>query len=203
MKTRFLLLSFYGSKIKYYINSYIIKVKGEEPDKTNHFLQSFYRAATSGKDASKYIQRYLDHKKKKADEKKKDSDDHHKDQPEERKPEKVKEEKGKPKEKESNNRANEATREKQTLSNINEGTTEAKKTVTAQRPMSSLKKPEKFASEIKEVDDDKKINSKAPQGLIKDSNKNEIKEKNKNNDEDLSAPKSNNINIIYTAIIFF
>ncbi len=64
--------------------------------------------------------------------------------------------------------------------------------------MSSLKKPEKIASEIKEVDDEKTLNAKAPQGLIKDSKKNESKEKNKNdnnqntnNDEDLSAPKSN------------
>lgn len=58
--------------------------------------------------------------------------------------------------------------------------------------MSSLKKPEKIASEIKEVDDEKNTNSKAPQGLIKDSKKSESKEKNKNenNDEDLSAPKS-------------
>lgn len=64
--------------------------------------------------------------------------------------------------------------------------------------MSSLKKPEKIASDIKEVDDEKTVNAKAPQGLIKDSKKNESKEKNKNdnnninnNDDDLSAPKSN------------
>jgi len=160
-------------------------VKGEEPDKTNYFLQAFYRAATSGKDASKYIQRYLDHKKKKADEKKKDADE----------PQKALEKAKEPKEKESGQKHSEAAKEKekQTAPPTNTGsTTEAKKTVTSQRPMSSLKKPEKIASEIKEVDDEKNANAKAPQGLIKDSKKSESKEKNKNdnNDEDLSAPKS-------------
>jgi len=43
-------------------------VKGEEPEKTNYFLQAFYKAATSGKDFSKFIQKYLDHKKKKKEE---------------------------------------------------------------------------------------------------------------------------------------
>lgn len=157
-------------------------MKGEEPDKTNYFLQAFYRAATSGKDASKYIQRYLDHKKKKAEEKKKETEE----------PQKAPE---KAKERESAQKTSEAPKEKEkpTAPPSNTGsTTEAKKTVTAQRPMSSLKKPEKIASDIKEFDDEKNVNAKAPQGLIKDSKKNESKEKNKNenNDEDLSAPKS-------------
>lgn len=46
-----------------------VKVKnilaGEEPDKTNLFLQSFYKAAKSGKDFPKYITKYLNHIKKK------------------------------------------------------------------------------------------------------------------------------------------
>ena len=46
-------------------------LKGEEPDKTNYFLQMFFKAATDGKDNSKFIQKYLDHKRKKAEEKKK------------------------------------------------------------------------------------------------------------------------------------
>lgn len=46
-------------------------LKGEEPDKTNYFLQMFHKAATNGKDNSKFIQKYLDHKRKKAEEKKK------------------------------------------------------------------------------------------------------------------------------------
>ena len=46
-------------------------LKGEEPDKTNYFLQMFFKAATNGKDNSKFIQKYLDHKRKKAEEKKK------------------------------------------------------------------------------------------------------------------------------------
>ena len=44
-------------------------LKGEEPDKTNYFLQMFFKAATNGKDNSKFIQKYLDHKRKKAEEK--------------------------------------------------------------------------------------------------------------------------------------
>ena len=46
-------------------------LKGEEPDKTNYFLQMFFKAATNGKDNSKFIQKYLDHKRKKAEERKK------------------------------------------------------------------------------------------------------------------------------------
>lgn len=34
---------------------------GEEAEKTNIFLQNFYKAATSGKDFPKYIKKYLDH----------------------------------------------------------------------------------------------------------------------------------------------
>ena len=40
-------------------------LKGEEPNKTNYFLQKFYEAATNGNDNSKFIQKYLDHKNKK------------------------------------------------------------------------------------------------------------------------------------------
>ena len=59
--------------------------------------------------------------------------------------------------------------------------------------MSSYKKPEKIASNIREVDDEKNSNNKVPQGLIRDSKKNEGKEKNDDqNDEGLAAPKSNN-----------
>ncbi len=47
-------------------------MKGEEPEKTNNFLQAFYKAATSGKDFSKFIQKYLEHKKKKKEELQKD-----------------------------------------------------------------------------------------------------------------------------------
>ena len=34
-------------------------LKGEQPDKTNYFLQLFYKAATNGKDNSPLIQNYL------------------------------------------------------------------------------------------------------------------------------------------------
>ena len=44
-------------------------LKGEEPNKTNYFLQKFYEAATNGNDNSKFIQKYLDHKNKKKDDK--------------------------------------------------------------------------------------------------------------------------------------
>ena len=38
-------------------------LKGENPEKTNHFLQLFYTAATNGKDNSKFIEKYLELKK--------------------------------------------------------------------------------------------------------------------------------------------
>ena len=40
-------------------------LKGEQPDKTNYFLQLFYKAATNGKDNSPLIQKYLEKKNKK------------------------------------------------------------------------------------------------------------------------------------------
>ena len=40
-------------------------LKGEEPNKTNYFLQKFYEAATNGNDNSKFIKKYLYHKNKK------------------------------------------------------------------------------------------------------------------------------------------
>ena len=40
-------------------------LKGANPEKTNNFLQLFYTAATNGKDNSKFIEKYLEHKKKK------------------------------------------------------------------------------------------------------------------------------------------
>ena len=46
-------------------------LKGEEPEKTNKFLQAFYQAATSGKDFPKMITKFLEYKKKKEEEKKK------------------------------------------------------------------------------------------------------------------------------------
>lgn len=46
-------------------------LKGEEPAKTNYFLQMFHKAATNGKDNSKFIEKYLDHRRKKNEEKKK------------------------------------------------------------------------------------------------------------------------------------
>jgi TRAF3-interacting protein 1 len=42
-------------------------LKGEQPDKTNYFLQMFYKAATNGKDNSPLIQKYLEKKNKKAE----------------------------------------------------------------------------------------------------------------------------------------
>lgn len=44
---------------------FIMIVTGDEPDKTNKFLQMFHKAATSGKDFPKYVKKYLDHLKKK------------------------------------------------------------------------------------------------------------------------------------------
>ena len=44
-------------------------LKGEQPDKTNYFLQLFYKAATNGKDNSALIQKYLEKKNKKEEKK--------------------------------------------------------------------------------------------------------------------------------------
>ena len=43
-------------------------LKGEQPEKTNYFLQLFYKAATNGKDNSALIQKYLEKKNKKKEE---------------------------------------------------------------------------------------------------------------------------------------
>ena len=48
-------------------------LKGEQPDKTNYFLQMFYKAATNGKDNSPLIQKYLEKKNKKKEEKKEEA----------------------------------------------------------------------------------------------------------------------------------
>ena len=40
-------------------------LKGEQPEKTNYFLQLFYKAATNGKDNSPLIQKYLENQTKK------------------------------------------------------------------------------------------------------------------------------------------
>jgi TRAF3-interacting protein 1 len=44
-------------------------LKGEQPEKTNYFLQLFYKAATNGKDNSALIQKYLEKKNKKEEKK--------------------------------------------------------------------------------------------------------------------------------------
>ena len=47
---------------------FFILVTGDEPDKTNKFLHSFYKAAKSGKDFPKFIAKYQAHIRKKKDE---------------------------------------------------------------------------------------------------------------------------------------
>ena len=44
-------------------------LKGEQPEKTNYFLQLFFKAATNGKDNSALIQKYLEKKNKKEEKK--------------------------------------------------------------------------------------------------------------------------------------
>ena len=44
-------------------------LKGEQPEKTNYFLQLFYKAATNGKDNTPLIQKYLEKKNKKEEKK--------------------------------------------------------------------------------------------------------------------------------------
>ena len=45
-------------------------LKGEQPDKTNYFLQMFYKAATNGKDNTPLIEKYLENQTKKETKKK-------------------------------------------------------------------------------------------------------------------------------------
>ncbi len=61
---------------------------GEEPAKTNQFLQAFHKAATMGKDFSNYIKKYLEHLKKKEDEKNQQAAIPEKKEPEKKEPEK-------------------------------------------------------------------------------------------------------------------
>ena len=48
-------------------------LKGEQPDKTNYFLQLFYKAATNGKDNTPLIEKYLEKKNKKEEKKKEEN----------------------------------------------------------------------------------------------------------------------------------
>jgi hypothetical protein len=48
-------------------------LKGEQPEKTNYFLQLFFKAATNGKDNSALIQKYLEKKNKKEEKKKEEA----------------------------------------------------------------------------------------------------------------------------------
>ena len=48
-------------------------LKGEQPDKTNYFLQMFYKAATNGKDNTPLIEKYLEKKNKKEQKKKEEN----------------------------------------------------------------------------------------------------------------------------------
>ena len=50
-------------------------LKGEQPEKTNYFLQLFYKAATNGKDNSPLIQKYLEKKSKKEEKKRQNCND--------------------------------------------------------------------------------------------------------------------------------
>jgi len=59
---------------------------GEEPLKTNQFLQAFHKAATMGKDFSNYIKKYLEHLKKKEDEKNQQAAIPEKKEPEKKEP---------------------------------------------------------------------------------------------------------------------
>jgi TRAF3-interacting protein 1 len=45
-------------------------LKGDQPEKTNYFLQMFYKAATNGKDNTPLIQKYLENQTKKETKKK-------------------------------------------------------------------------------------------------------------------------------------
>jgi hypothetical protein len=180
-------------------------LKGEEPEKTNKFLQYFYQAATSGKDFPKMINKFLEYKKKKEEEKKKskeeggekekgtaDKKEVKKEAPQQvqSKPAEVKQPETKDKSKPANTT---------NTSNVTTApTTEGKKNITHVRPQTPSKKPNALASDAKEIQETKKTNEKPPQGLISDKYKDEEENKktsatnnpgskNKPKDEDLGS----------------
>jgi hypothetical protein len=158
-------------------------VKGEEVDKTHYFLQSFHKAATNGKDNSKFIQKYLEIKKKKADEKKNRESAKPEDKKEapkqvekqqEPKKETVKEQ---PKSVEKKPESSKESKTEQPKVDKNASST---KSVASVRPGTG-KKPERILEPTKEVTEEA---NKAPQGLISEKGKKEEKVK---HDEDMSS----------------
>jgi TRAF3-interacting protein 1 len=167
-------------------------VKGDEPEKTNFFLQAFHRAATSGKDFNKFISKYLEHKKKKAEEKKKATSDQKeevkKEEPK-KEPEKIKAPAEKPAVKETS-KPSQPSQPSQPVQNTNNNQSNASTSkVSIARPQTPGKRPDKVTSEAKELKEEPKIAGKAPQGLISDKIKNQEEENKENNS---NAAKSNN-----------
>ena len=161
---------------------FLLLVKGEEPEKTNYFLQAFYRAATSGKDFSKFISKYLEHKQKKKDETQKQEapKENLKEEKIIKKPtivldknqEKAQEIQQQPKlEKQTTlstnttgNQQDQKQTKNQTNISVNNTAVTSNKITNDKpklpRPESAMKRPDKINSEIKEIKEDTNKNSK-------------------------------------------
>jgi len=152
-------------------------LKGEEPEKTNLFLQALHRAATSGKDFPKYIKKYQDHKKKKEEEedkKKKEEEDKKKNEEDDKirkndEDQKKKKVADKPKTK----KVEEPPAEPKTNPTV---TVEANVAKPA-RPMSSVKRPQKVKDDVQEINDNtQQTGGSKPVGIISDKDKEEDEE---------------------------
>jgi TRAF3-interacting protein 1 len=176
--------------------------KGEEPEKTNIFLQAFYKAATSGKDFSKYIKKYLDHRKKKEEERKnKEKGEEVKKEALKEQPKEALKEQPKPEKKESSKEKEEPKEIKEQKTQNEERKTVKKKkneepkeveqpitkpNVVVERPQrvaSALKRPEKVKENVEEINDNQNQGGSRPLGIISD--------KNKDDDEDGDGEKKN------------
>jgi TRAF3-interacting protein 1 len=130
---------------KYEYNSI---VKGDEPEKTNFFLQAFYRAATTGKDQSKFITKYFEHRKKKKEETAKTDET------------KTEVKKTEISSKDPKKEVKTTTKEVK----VETKSTQETKTTTEKpklvRPESGVKRPEKITSETKEIKEDNTTTTK-------------------------------------------
>jgi TRAF3-interacting protein 1 len=195
-------------------------VKGEEPEKTNYFLQAFYKAAISGKDYSKFIAKYLDHRRIKNEQKKiKEITPSNNTttipttiKPIEIEPKNPKkdptlsiiESNANPKKpsveakKPVTEKPKEVIKTTPTVQNSNStAITTGNKNNFAERPKSTYKRPDRNPTEVKEMKEEENKNNKAPQGLISDKGGEEEEEgaekvRKEKDEEDFGSTKQSN-----------
>ena len=140
-------------------------------------MEAFYRAATSGKDASQFITKYLNHRKKKAEEKSKKDGDKTEPNKNETKPQEKKVENKQPAEKDKlavveKEKPKEA--QKQGSSSVEKKSSTNPEVKKLARPESTGKRPAKFTPDTQEINEgNTNKNTVPPKGLISDKSKNE------------------------------